>query len=70
MNLDEYSYLWESERDNWVLVNSPYGYGIIDKKTHSMLLVSDNDLEAALIDKMLASGNKTYENIDDAYANV
>lgn len=70
MNLDEYKYLWESEKDSWVLVNSPYGYGVINKRTQSMLLVSDESLENAIIDKMLAAGNKTYDDIESAYADT
>lgn len=70
MNLDEYKYLWESEKNDWVLVNSPYGYGVINKRTQSMLLVSDESLENAIIDKMLAAGNKTYDDIESAYADT
>lgn len=70
MKLDEYKYLWESEKEDWVLVNSPYGYGIINKQTRSMMLVSDEVLEKAIIDSMLAAGNKVYDDIDSAYADA
>lgn len=68
--MEEYAYLWTTEKDDWVLVNTEYGYGIVNKKTRMALLVSDDDLEDALIDKMLRSGNKTYSNINDAYADI
>ena len=32
IDLDEYSYLWTTEKKDWVLVQSPYGYGVINKK--------------------------------------
>ncbi|MCR5167252.1 MAG: hypothetical protein K6C13_08560 [Oscillospiraceae bacterium] len=70
MNITEYEYLWTTEKEKWVLVNSSYGYGIINKATQSMLMVSDDELEKALIDHMLAEGCKTYDNIKDAYADV
>lgn len=70
MNLVEYEYLWGKEQNNWVLVNTSYGYCIVNKREQSALLVSDDDLEDALIEKMLVAGNKTYENINDAYADV
>lgn len=70
MNLNEYTYLWKDEQQDWVLVNTSYGYCIVNKRKQSALLVSDDDLEDALIEKMLATGNKTYENINDAYADV
>lgn len=70
MNIDKYKYLWELEKADWVLINTEYGYGIVNKKTQMALLVSDDMLEAAIIDKMLESGNDVYENIDDAYSNI
>ena len=70
MNITEYEYLWTTEKENWVLVNSSYGYGIINKVSQSMLMVSDNELEKALIERMLAEGCKTYDNIKDAYADA
>ena len=53
MNINEYEYLWTKEKVNWVLVNSSYGYGIINKKTQMYLSVSDDTLERSLVDKML-----------------
>lgn len=70
MNIDEYKYLWESERADWVLVNTEYGYGIVNKKTRMSLLVSIEELEDVLIAKMLESGNRVYENINDAYSDI
>ena len=67
-NINEYNYLWETEKENWVLVNTSFGYGIIDKKNHMMLMIEDEDLEKALIDRMLREGNNVYEDITDAYA--
>ena len=67
MNIDAYQYIWKSEHSDWVLVNTEYGYGIVNKKTKMALLVSDDELEAAIIAKMLESGNRVYESINDAY---
>ena len=67
MNISEYEYLWTTEKDDWVLVNSSYGYGIINKATQSMLMVSDSDLERVLIKRMLSEGCRIYDNITDAY---
>ncbi|MCR5478246.1 MAG: hypothetical protein K6F27_00110 [Ruminococcus sp.] len=68
MNTAEYDYLWTTEKNNWVLVKSSYGYGIINKATQSMLMVYDDELEKELIERMLDEGCKTYDNINDAYA--
>ncbi len=70
MNIAEYEYLWTTEKADWVLVDSSYGYGIINKRTQMYLSVSDDDLEKALIEKMLTEGCNTYNNINDAYADI
>ncbi len=70
MNIEEYKYLWESDKADWVLANTEYGYGIANKKTQMALLVSDDELEDAIIAKMLESGNRVYENINDAYSDI
>lgn len=68
--MKEHEYLWTTEKDNWVLINTEYGYGIINKKEQTMLMVSDPELKKALVDKMLAEGCKTYNNLDDAYNDI
>ena len=70
MRIEEYNYLWTDKKDEFVLVNTEYGYGIVNKKEQTVLLVSDESLEEELIQKMLSEGNKVYENILDAYADV
>ena len=70
ISINEYDYLWNSEKDEWVLVNTSFGYGIVNKKTQSALLVSDEALESALIDRMLSEGNKIYDDINDAYSDL
>jgi hypothetical protein len=69
MSINEYTYLW-TKKDEFVLVNTEYGYGIVNKKEQTVLSISDEELEKQLINKMLEEGNKVYENILDAYADV
>ena len=68
MCIEDYNYLWTTEKDSWVLVNTEYGYAIVNKKDQKALLVSNEELADALVEKMLKAGNQTYENINDAYA--
>ena len=68
MCIEDYNYLWTTEKDSWVLVNTEYGYTIVNKKAQKALLVTNEELADALIEKMLKEGNQTYENINDAYA--
>lgn len=68
--MEEHKYLWTTEKDDWVLVNTPYGYGIVNKKRQSMLMVSNPELKENLINKMMAEGCKIYERLDDAYSDI
>lgn len=70
MNLDEFKHMWESEKDDWVLVNTKYGYAVVNKRTQMALLVSDDELEKAVIRRMLEEGNRIYDNITDAYTDI
>ncbi len=70
MSINEYIYLWTTKKDEFVLVNTEYGYGIVNKKEQKALYISDEQLEEQLINKMIEEGNKVYENILDAYADV
>ena len=53
MDLSEYRYLWTTEKQDWVLVNTSFGYGIVNKTEQIILSVSDKKLEQALIEQML-----------------
>lgn len=70
MSLENYSYLWNEKKMNFVLVKSDFGYSIVDKKEQAMLLISDEELEQKLIIKMLENGNSVYENINQAYSDI
>lgn len=70
MNIDAYKYIWTIKKEEFVLVNTDYGYGIVNKKEQTVLSISDEALEEMIIQKMLDEGNKVYENILDAYADV
>lgn len=70
MNIDAYKYLWEEEKEDWVLVNTEYGYVIVNKRTQSALLLSDDALEDEIVQKMKNAGNKEYDDINTAYADI
>ena len=67
LNINDYSYLWTSEKEDWVLVNTEFGYGIVNKKSQMALMISDEELENAIIEKMKSSGNRIYNDINEAY---
>lgn len=70
MNIDEFSYLWTTQKEESVLVKTEHGYGIVNKKERTVLLIEDDDLAEKVINKMLQEGNRTYENILEAYNDV
>ena len=75
MEVEDYSYLWKEEKEDYVLIKPTVGdeileYAIINKKHHTMLVVEDNELAKKLIEKMLENGNKIYEDINQAYKDV
>ena len=70
MEVEDYSYLWKEEKEDYVLVKSSLGYSIIDKKHQMMLVVEDDELAKKLIEKMLENENKIYEDINQAYKDV
>lgn len=70
MSIENYLYLWNEKKMDFVLVKSDFGYSIVNKKEQTMLLVSDEELEQKLISKMLENGNAVYDNINQAYNDV
>ena len=65
-NIDDFEYAWTTAKDDYVLVNSEFGYGIVNQKTQMALCISDEALEDAVIEKMRESGNRVYESILEA----
>lgn len=70
MSLQNYSFLWDERGEDFVLVKTDLGYGIVDKRERTMLLISDEELELRIIEKMLENGSKVYDDINQAYADV
>ena len=66
MSIENYSYLWDKERTDFVLVKTDFGYGIVDKMKQSVLLIEDEELGQNIICKMLENGKKVYDNIKQA----
>ncbi len=70
MNINDYKYLWEEEKKDWVLVNTKYGYAIVNKRTQSALLIEDDNLEDEIIHRMKTAGNSIFDDINAAYADA
>ena len=70
MDIENYSYIWGEKKTDFVLVKTDLGYGIINKKEQTMLLMSDEEMEQKIVNKMLENGNKIYDDIKKAYNDV
>ncbi len=51
MNISEFQYLWTTEKNDYVLANSEFGYGIINQKIHMIPCISDEEEEEIVIGK-------------------
>ena len=70
ISIENYSYIWGEKKTDFVLVKTDLGYGIINKKEQTMLLMSDEKMEQKIVNKMLENGNKIYDDIKKAYNDV
>lgn len=70
MDVDNYSYLWKEEKEDYVLVRTRFGYSIVNKRKRNMLLVCDDELNEKLVEKMLKNGSTIYEDINQAFMDV
>ena len=61
MDVKDYSYLWEEEKADYVLVDTGTGYSIMNRRKRNILLVCDDELYEELVKKMLENGNAIYE---------
>ena len=70
MNVSEFSYVWTTEKNDYVLVDSEFGYAIVNKREQTVLCISDEETDAAVVEKMLEAGCRVYSNIKDAYSDA
>ena len=45
------TFLWTTQKDSYVLVSAEIGYSIVNKIRHTVLSISDEDLEDEIIQK-------------------
>lgn len=63
--LDEYSYIWQADKDKYVLLDDELGKSIffIKEKEIMFFLVEDEVLFELIVNKMMEHGNKIYNSI-------
>lgn len=70
--LNEYSYIWESDKDKYALLNDELDISILylNEKEVMFFLIEDDELSDSIIAKMLESGNKVYNSIDELQVDI
>lgn len=65
--LSEYSHIWETDKEKYVLVDDDLGRSIffIKDKEIMFFLLEDDDLLDKIICKMIESGNKKYSSVTE-----
>ena len=65
--LSEYSYIWETDKEKYVLVDDDLGRSIffIKDKEIMFFLLEDDDLLDMIICKMIESRNKKYSSVTE-----
>ena len=70
MDIGEFEYVWTTRKGDFVLVKDDYGYAIVDKRERAVLLIEDDEADAAVVARMLGAGCRVYGDILDAYSDV
>lgn len=70
--LDEYSYIWQTDKDKYVLLNDELGNSIlfIKEKEIMFFLIEDDALLDLIISKMMEHGNKIYNSIAELQKDI
>lgn len=61
--IEPYSYLWEAERDNWVVIKNEHEYTIYNAETQSVLLIEDEELNNKVAAMMIMQGCEVFGGI-------
>ena len=69
-DISEFSYVWTTGRDDYVLVEGEYGYAIVDRRERAVLHIEDEEVDAAVVARMLEEGCAVYGGILEAYSDA
>ena len=59
--LEEYKYLWEKDREEWIVLKDGYDYTIFNIQTKSALQIEDIDLNNQVAAMMILQGNRVID---------
>ena len=70
--LEEYSYIWQTDKDKYVLLRDELGNSILFIKGKEIMffLIEDDALNELIISKMREHGNKIYNSIAEIQKDI
>lgn len=70
--LEEYSYIWQTDKDKYVLLRDELGNSILFIKGKEIMffLIEDDALHELIISKMKEHGNKIYNSISEIQKDI
>ncbi|MEK8129431.1 hypothetical protein WMW72_16105 [Paenibacillus filicis] len=63
MNLEEFRYIWTTNREDHVLIKVKSGYAIYNRTEKTALLIEDDEKYEAIIKNMLDNGCEVLESL-------
>ncbi len=70
MDISDYEYLWNENKEDYVLLRVDDDYMIIDRVLQMVLLIEDDDMSDRVIAKMIDEGNLIFDTLEQAYDSV
>ena len=70
MDISDYEYLWNENKEDYVLLRVDDDYMIIDRVLQMVLLIEDDDISDRVIAKMIDEGNLIFDTLEQAYDSV
>lgn len=70
MDISDYEYLWNEDKEEYVLLRVEDGYIIIDRVHQMVLMIEDDDMFDKVIAKMIEEGSLIFDTLEQAYDSV
>ena len=70
MDISDYEYLWNEDKEDYVLLRVEEDYLIIDRVHQMVLLIEDDDMSDRVIVKMIEEESLIFDTLEQAYDSV
>lgn len=67
MDISDYEYLWNEDKEDYVLLRVEEDYLIIDRVHQMVLLIEDDDMSDRVIAKMIEEESLIFDTLEQAY---